>query len=68
MIERRCLAIVLVLLALLAAGCAGTSPARELSRETLGQLVEYEQQVRETSRLLQAHYRRVLKDVGEDNK
>ena len=67
----RCLAIflgLLSLLGLLVAGCAGTRPARELSRETLSQVVEYEQQVREASRLLQAHYRRVLKDVGDDYK
>jgi hypothetical protein len=66
--DPRCIAIVLGLLSLLAAGCAGTRPARELSRETLSQVVEYEQQVREASRLLQAYYRRVLKDVGDDYK
>ena len=66
--DPRCLAIVLGLLAFLAAGCAGTKPARELSRETLGQLVEYEQLVREASRLLQANYRRVLTDVSDDYK
>jgi len=64
----RCFAIFLGLLGLLVAGCAGTRPARELSRETLSQVVEYEQQVREASRLLQAYYRRVLKDVGDDYK
>jgi hypothetical protein len=57
-----------VLLSLLVAGCAGTRAARELSRETLGQVVEYEQQVREASRLLQGYYRRALSDIGDDYK
>lgn len=63
MIERRSLA---VLFCFLIAGCAGSRPARELSRETLGQVVEYEEQVREASRLLQAYYRRSLTDIGDD--
>lgn len=64
----RCLAISCGLLGLLVAGCSGTKAARDLSRETLSHVVEYEQQVREASRVLQAHYRRVLTDVGDDYK
>lgn len=63
MIQQRWLTI---LFSVLLVGCAGARPARELSRETLGQVVEYEQQVRETSRILQAHYRRALVEIGED--
>ncbi len=57
-----------LLVVLLLDGCVGTQPARELSRETLANLVEYEQQVRETSRLLQAYYRKTLSDLGDDYK
>ena len=64
--DRRWLVLVIGLDGLLVAGCAGAGPARELSRETLGQIVEYEQQVREASRLLQAYYRRALIEIGED--
>jgi hypothetical protein len=62
----RCWLVLLV--GLLVAGCAGKRPARELSRETLAHIVEYEQQVREASRLLQAYYRQTLSEVGDDYK
>ena len=42
---------------LLIAGCAGTQAARGLSRETLSHVVEYEEQVRDMSRVLAANYR-----------
>ena len=54
--------------AVLVAGCAGTRPARELSRETLAHIVEYEQQVRDASRLLQGYYRQTLSEIGDDYK
>lgn len=47
-------------------GCSGSRPARELSRETLSQLVEYEDQVRDMSRVLQTHYRRTIADMQTD--
>jgi phage shock protein A len=50
----------------LLAGCAGSRPARELSRETLAQVVEYEDQLRGMSRVLQAHYRSVAGGLGTD--
>lgn len=63
MIQRRWL---VLLFSMLLVGCAGARPARELSRETLGQVVEYEQQVLATSRILQAYYRRALIEISED--
>src|SRR5262245_31923247 len=65
MIHRRWL---MLLVGLLVAGCAGARPARELSSETLAHIVEYEQQVREASRLLQAYYRQTLSEIGDDYK
>jgi hypothetical protein len=43
---------------LLITGCAGTQAARGLSRETLAHVVEYEEQIRDMSRVLAANYRR----------
>jgi hypothetical protein len=51
---------------LLLASCAGSQAGRELSRETLAQLVEYEDQLRGMSRILQAHYRATIIDMGSD--
>ncbi len=46
--------------------CAGPRAARELSRETLVQVVEYEEQLRNMSRELGAHYRKVIEDTKND--
>jgi hypothetical protein len=51
---------------LLLAGCAGSQPSRELSRETLAQVIQYEDQLNNMSRVLQANYRVTANDMGND--
>lgn len=46
--------------------CGGTQPARELSRETLVHVVDYEEQIREMSRILAATSRQADADYAED--
>src|SRR4051812_47255749 len=50
------------ILVLTLAGCAGTPAARNLSRETLAQVIEYEQQIRTLSRDLQNNYKQSAVD------